>query len=453
MIYNRIDSFLEDNGIDLSGKRIIAGFSGGPDSTLLMLYLLYASENSGVQFKAVHLNHMERDDADEEENFVKSFCEVRGIKCSFYKEDIYAHEDIKDKGFEMCARERRRSFLEREADAFSADYIMTGHNCDDRIETFFLNASRGSGLRGLSSMRAVNGKYIKPLLFLEKGDIESYLRGEGIEFIVDSTNSKEQFRRNRLRRFLSENETTLFEHGKTSFLRTIDMLEESDYLFSFMADRYKKEIFRREKGGWVLDISNIINYNNILFKGIINYCLKDLYNADEAFVSEIVKMLRSPKGSLSISRGGYVFRKEYEKLFINETAPRGREELNISPITIECGERVSFGGYTLKAERGVFRMNGCEESFCAAFSIEAGTKFHVRSRQDGDRFMPFGHSSEMKLKDYLIEMKVPLFRRNLLPLVIDASGRIIYIAGLKRSGLYRAVENKECIYIYAEKDS
>jgi len=451
MIYEKINGYLNSFGVELSNKRLVAGFSGGPDSMLLMMYLLYMREKSGVEFKAVHLNHMERETADREEAFVKNFCEANKIEYGLYREDIYLHPDTAKKGFEMCAREKRRELFIKEMALFKGEYILTGHNCDDRIETFFINSTRGAGIKGLSSMKTVNGVFLKPLIFLEKKEISAFLNAEGIEYIYDETNENREFRRNGLRKMIADNEDVIFSHGKKSLLRTLDMLQETDALLTFLTEDLKKKLLKFEKGSWVLDISTIINYNNILFKGILNYTISDLYNGDERFINEIVKLAKSKKSSGKVSKENFLVRKEYNKIFIY---PKG--VLNEKPVDKNLHELkenscLEINGYKLSMKREKYSKDECCDESCAFFSLKAGDTFYIRVRKNGDRFIPFGHTGEAKLKDFFIERKIPVFERNMLPLVLDEKGQIIYIAGVKRSGLYKAESGKECIKIYVEK--
>lgn len=103
------------------------------------------------------------------------------------------------KSFEELAREKRYQFFEAVCHIYTSSYILTAHHLDDKIETFFFHLVRGSKLTGLINMTECSGNILRPLLSLQKSEIESYLKEKKLKYFIDSTNTDTDITRNKLR--------------------------------------------------------------------------------------------------------------------------------------------------------------------------------------------------------------------------------------------------------------
>jgi len=448
-MFNKISRFLAENSIKLKGKRIIAGFSGGPDSMLLIQYLLHLRQAGDIVFRIMHLNHCERPQSDSEESFVSEFCTVHGIDSSLYKYNIPMSEQTASLGFEMAARNKRLELFEHDIGKFSCDYVLTGHNMTDRIETFLINMERGSGLNGLVAMKVKRDKFIKPLLFLTKRQIENWLNKAGIEYISDKTNRDEGFARNRIRHNVIPVLKEHIEGGLPGIAGTLDILEQYSEAMVFFAGEHLSEIIiKKHNSDIILDIDRLIIYNNKISKILIYYALNDLYNLNSGIISEIDKIARSRKQSLIKQFKPFTVMKNYNRLRVT-VCPIDKED-KPEPVKLEPGSEIRWGDYTIGAQ-----WTECphfDDPNTVYLPSDAFRTLTVRPRESGDRFRPFGLDGTVKISRYLMNKKIPAVRRNSIPLIVNEKDEILSIAGYRRTDKYRINSQKKILEIYVKEN-
>ena len=181
------------------GERVLVGFSGGADSTVLLCVL---HDILGENVSAFHVNHMLRgEEADADELFCKEFCRKRNIAFSSVHIDVAALSH--GTGVEEAARNARYSALTAECERVCASKIALAHTASDNIETVIFNLARGaslSGMRGIPPKRA-QGKFhvIRPLILCTREEIEGYCEENNLSFCTDKTNSDTNYTRNFIR--------------------------------------------------------------------------------------------------------------------------------------------------------------------------------------------------------------------------------------------------------------
>ncbi len=250
-VKQEVVSFFDRNNINRNSVFLVA-YSAGPDSTALLHIL---SEICPGRVNAVYINHGIRnaEELEEEEKIAGKICS--GLKASFVKKRIepgLIGDKKRESGrsTEELAREIRYSLLNSEADRISADYICLGHNQDDVLETLIMRFFQGSGPEGLKGMKEVSGRIIRPLLGLEKRTILDYLNSIQIDYSLDSSNSEDEFLRNRIRQYLIPAVEKVFPGYKTSLPRLIEKLVR------YENDNYRvlaEKIWQKDKYGFFLE--------------------------------------------------------------------------------------------------------------------------------------------------------------------------------------------------------
>ena len=165
----------------------------------LLSVLTDLGTREGFAVAAAHYNHHLRMSAQRDEDLVRSFCASRGIPLIVGGGDVSAYAKEQGTSIENAAREMRYAFLERAAQACGADYIATAHHRQDNAETLLLHLLRGSGLNGLGGIPPLRGKIIRPLLSVDRADIDRYVAANSIPYAEDETNRDTIYTRNRLR--------------------------------------------------------------------------------------------------------------------------------------------------------------------------------------------------------------------------------------------------------------
>ncbi|MGE3063150.1 MAG: tRNA lysidine(34) synthetase TilS [bacterium] len=445
-MYKAIFDNLLKNNIDIRGKRIVAGVSGGPDSLLLFMFLLDCRKKHKVCFKVLHMNHHERESADYEEKFVKDLCKRHSVEIELFSDDSVDSQVRREKGFEMAARESRRRMFVDEAERFMADFIMTGHNLDDSVETFLINIERGTGIRGIASNRLINKAFVKPLIFLKKAQISDFLDKKRIMYITDETNSDESITRNRIRRRIIPVLDESLKNGINNFTKffenTIGIVEMFDYIIE-----HDLHIVRN-RNPFILDISKILYYNNKLRKNLLYYILSREFYVDASLIERIDALALSKKPNISFYEKNLSIIKSYDEIRFSREAGSPIEE---RAALILDRER-EFNGYTLKIEKTDSPKEKQTGKYCMYFPFEAGKEFHVRVICSKDEFIPFGMAGKKRVSRFLMGMKVPLEERKRIPILVNDREEILAVGSLRRTELYRLNKQKRCYKYYAEKN-
>ncbi len=184
------------------GDGVVLGVSGGADSVCLLFALYGLARELEIGLYVVHVNHGIRGDAARDAAYVETLCRKLEVPFTLVEEDVGAVARRQGCSTEEAGRQVRYEAFYREMERRGAQKIAVAHNAGDRAETMLLNLFRGSGLTGLGSIRPVRERIVRPLLGLERWEIEAYLERRDISWRQDSTNDTDEYTRNRIRRHI-----------------------------------------------------------------------------------------------------------------------------------------------------------------------------------------------------------------------------------------------------------
>jgi len=203
MLFLKFRNFIMKHSMLKPGDAVVVSLSGGPDSTVLLLLFARLTELR-LRIIGGHINHRLRgEESEEDEAFIRRICGevgvpifVRGVdtKVSFQKSKARSCESL-----QSFARDIRYSFLHELSEKEGAQRIALGHNMDDQAETVLFRILRGCGMDGISAMRPVRGKIIRPLLDISKSEIVDFLDNSGFAYRSDSSNKSKKYLRNKIR--------------------------------------------------------------------------------------------------------------------------------------------------------------------------------------------------------------------------------------------------------------
>ena len=178
----------------------VCAVSGGLDSMCLLHLLDIWRRERGVSLLAAHFHHGLRPTADRDAAFVRDWCGERGIPFVWERGDVREYAAQKGLSIEEAARELRYAFLRKTAAAYPDSLIYTAHHAGDNAETVLLNLIRGTGISGLTGMKARRDGIVRPLLDVSRGELEAYAAACGIPHVEDETNAdRSAALRNRVR--------------------------------------------------------------------------------------------------------------------------------------------------------------------------------------------------------------------------------------------------------------
>lgn len=298
------------------GQRVIVALSGGHDS-LCMLYVLNELKNiRKFSLCAAHLNHSFRSEADSDEEFVKELCKSLGIESYTKKVDVLQYSKEHKISFETAGREVRYAFFEGLMEKIPGSITATGHNANDNAESFIMHLLRGSGLTGLTGIKPVSGKIIRPLIEMPREEIEKYCEEKELTPRIDITNFDDEYTRNDVR--LNVMPPLIKRGAVRSIARMTELLSaEEEFLVEYTALVAEKTLVC--KGETItLDAKEFNNLPFAIQRRLVRFALKD--TEKEISLTHIDSVI-------SIARKGYGGK--YAKLPGGITAYYEKGKINI----------------------------------------------------------------------------------------------------------------------------
>lgn len=404
---------------------IILGNSGGPDSMFLFNVLLNLRDKYNLKIVCAHVNHNVRHESDSEQLFLMNYCNDDNVLFESMKIEKYG-----DDNFHNQARNIRYNFFEDLVKKYEANYLMTAHHGDDLIETILMRIVRGSTLKGYSGFDKIvdNGNYkvVRPLIFLTKDYIKEYDDKNNIPYVIDNSNFKSKYTRNRYRMnllpFLKEEDQNVHE----KFIKFSSTLEEYD---RFINKEIKKSIDKVYKDN-IIDIIKYKELDELIQKKIISSILEEIYKEDLMIINDkhvrlIMDLLNSKKSNSKICLPHNV---EVIKSYNNATFTKEVKEVIDYNL-----ELIKFAllpnGHKLEI---IDEIDSNDNYVCRVNSEEIALPLYIRTRKLGDK-MYLKKSGARKIKDIFIDCKIPAVERDRWPIVVDSEDKIIWIPGVKKS--------------------
>lgn len=400
------------------GERIALAVSGGADS---MCLLHLAVETLGTNNLAVvNVEHgLRGEESLGDTEFVKNECLRLGVDFIGFSVDVPLLAATRGIGEESAARIARHAcFDEAIADGF--DYVMTAHHRSDNAETVLMHLLRGSGNRGLIGMSERDGYIVRPLINCTRAQIDKYCALRGVRFVVDSTNSDLRYTRNFVRRkvmpLLSE------RYDAESALVSLSKSAAEDE--AFIRSQMNGDLIRKIGDEVKLDVTTLSLPHALSSRYVLDaLCAVGLKtDVTRAHVCDVIALKDKPSGSEICLPHGYKAIREFDDVsFFSE-----KENAD------ECEEIPFQIGITFFGD-GIAEIYPCEPKPAAGRLIIDADKVPsgsvLRRRMQGDRFRPFG-GGEKKLKEYLIDKKIPLRKRDNL-LLLCYNHNVLAIFGVE----------------------
>ncbi len=297
---------IKKNKLIINGDKIVLGVSGGPDSISMLDILRKIKEENIIQFDIVvaHINHLIREEAVEDEEYVKKYCEKNGIECYIKRIDVQELAQNKKIGTEEAGRKARYEFFDEISQKTSSNKIAVAHNKNDKIETIIMHVLRGSGTSGLIGIEPIrDNKYIRPLIECERKEIEEYCDNQKLEPRIDKTNFENEYTRNKIRNIVIPYIKMEFN---PNIIETINRLsdvvkEEETYINKIVEQTYKKLLIEKSKKEIVLDLKQFNEQDEVIKNRVILYTVKlingSIQGVEKIHIRDIVKLCNNNIGN------------------------------------------------------------------------------------------------------------------------------------------------------------
>ena len=449
---NRVASFCEERGISNlinNSRAVVVGFSGGADSTFLLSVLPQLFPD--VKIAAAHLNHKIRGkEAERDLAFCREFCRSHGIRFFEGEADVPKISAVEGKSAEEAGRDERYKFfdkcrkeLAKELSCGGSEVLVaTAHNADDNLETVLFNLARGTGLRGLRGIPAIrDGVYIRPILALSSKEIRDHCKENGIDYVVDSTNLEEVYTRNRIRSAVIPELEKINQDVRAGVLDTCALISDDE-------DHLEGEALAAlGKAADSIESEKLLK----LSKPIMSRAVRILYrrvagiSLDKEGVDAVLSALRSSNtGKLHLPGGVTAYYGKILRFAVESDKNATAEFCFEAKRGLNTFEKFGFSIGFFDGEEDAKRTLGDEIYNQLIYKIAINDKIKdnlfFRNRRDGDVY--YIRSHHRRLKKLLCDSGVPVWERNLLPVVYDEEG-IVWVPGFPpRDGLL-AKDNDE----------
>ncbi len=390
----KVKAYIHQNRLLENSQQVLLAVSGGADSICMADILLRLSYKCIV----LHCNFNLRDaESDADEAYVHSFfkdrCDVRSVS---FQTIYYAEKH--GISIEMAARDLRYEWFKEMSNQNDYAPVCTAHNKNDNAETFLLNLCRGTGLHGLTGIKAVRDIYRRPLLNCSRAEIEAYCLENNINFRTDSSNLESKYRRNKIRNEIIPLLSAINPRIIESINETIAKLQPTNSIYIEEIERLKQTIIQKNSSSDYIDTSEIKNQveNEYIFFDVLREYNCSMDQAEKIFAGY------KEDDTIEFKTKSHIIYKKKNSIEIFDLATITRTPQNLT-ITSPAEENEYFHCTLLeKDELKTFDINKIY------FDYEL-LKFPLtfRAWKAGDKMKPLGiKGKNKKISDLLTEHKL-----------------------------------------------
>ena len=431
---DKIFSAIEKHAMISDGDTVIVAVSGGADSMCLLHFFNKYSRKLNINIVCAHVNHGIRgQESDSDESFVRDFCCKNGIDFCLGRFNVPEIAASCGESEEACGRRLRYEFFNSVSVGAK---IATAHNINDSMETFIFNLSRGTGLKGLTGIPYVRDRIIRPLNDCTREEIENYLKAEGIDFVLDSTNLSDDYSRNKIRHNVIPVLKEINGSFDAVFSGCISSLRDTEAFI----DKNVNNVFAEIENNLRFPVDDIICLDKIIKDRLIIKICEKFGGKDISFRHvEIINSFLTSGGAVMLPGGitvisdGKFLQKSAERIpdaEIYEVLTEGKSEYSFSGcrLTVTAVDKNEIYNYNIKKLSSLGYADADKLSDCV-----------FRSRKEGDRFrFPYAQHSK-SLKNLYKEKNITPQARAGVPMLADAAN-ILWINGVGVSDYAKVTE-------------
>ena len=422
MLIQRVQRFIEAHHLlQKDGGVLLVALSGGADSVCLFLML----RKLGYQVEAVHCNfHLRGEESNRDEQFVIQLCEANAVKLHLTHFDTKFYAELHKVSIEMAARELRYAYFEQLRHDLSAQAVCVAHHQDDSVETILMNLLRGTGLEGLAGIKPRNGYIVRPLLCINRQEIEAWLAELGQKYVTDSTNLVADVIRNQLRLNVIPQLRNVMPSAISNILATAQHLSEAKRVY----DAALHNIVEKLNNDHSIAISKLLDQPSpecVLFEWL----------SPVGFNSATIEQIAQ---RLAVVQAGRQWLSETHQLIVHAgrlvlcERQAERPTMRFPEPGLYIYDETEHFRISLSKEKSILR----HPKACCLDAKKVQFPLTLRPVLPGDRFQPFGMRGSKLVCDFLTDRKVSIVEKHRQLVLTDANGNILWLVDHRPDGRF-----------------
>lgn len=390
------------------GARVLCGLSGGADSVSLVLCL----QELGYQVCACHLNHgMRGTQADADEAFCRDFCEKHNIPFVSERCDVFAEAEKRKLSAETAAREMRYDFFARCAERMQVPYLATAHTADDNLETMLFHLIRGTGSAGLAGIPPVRGSIVRPLIAVERRQIERFLIERGQNWCTDATNLDDSCTRNKIRHHVIPALRDIEPCAARHALEAAQLVRQDNAYLDAQAREETLPLARMPEALKARRVRSMLEQAGVPMGEITRRHIRAMCTLAD-------------KRSGTVSLPG-----QFRAVNRQGTLSVVPETPKTAPVHIKPNQAMAFGAYTVSIVRKISDIHSSFKHYPIAYDTINMSNLTVRTWQSSDRMQLPRTRGARSLKRLYAERGIAPDERDSLP-VLCSGDSIVAAAGI-----------------------
>ena len=444
MLNRKVETFIRQQHLLQSDGRYLVALSGGADSVCLLLVL----KQLGYFVEAIHCNfHLRGEESDRDEDFCRNLCAEKQIPLHLVHFDTREYAQLHKVSIEMAARQLRYHHFASLCHDLGFDGVCVAHHQDDVAETVLMNLIRGTGIKGLSGIKPkiqqrlrvgvktgipIPLTVIRPLLCVTRDEIEHFLKEIGQDYVTDSTNLVPDVLRNKIRLQVLPLLDEIAPSASRNIVETAENVAFAEEFLDQAVSGMMEEL--KEEGS--IPVSKIKS-EYLLFRILSGYGFTSVQ------IKQIYAHLDAPTGTEFRSES-HVLVFDRGRLLIEEVEKNPFHEMRIP----EEGTYILDETAKLRIER-MPKPEGFEiprsSDVIALDADRLQMPLTVRLSKEGDRFTPFGMQGSKLVSDFLTDQKLSLLEKRRQLIILDSTGRILWVVGLRPDNHFRITDSTRTI--------
>jgi tRNA(Ile)-lysidine synthase len=413
----KFQNVLEQLQAQSQQKTYLLAVSGGVDSMVLATLF----QLSGLRFHVAHLNyHLRGEDSDRDQQMVSDFCAQHQIPFHLY--EVSEKDEKPQNSVQNWARELRYRFFRNIQKQKNLEYLVTAHHLNDQLETFMINLSKASGIKGLSGIPINENNIIRPLLTISKDQIYKFAKENQVEYREDLSNQKTDYLRNKIRHNVVPELEKINDNFLQNFAKSMEILNETKNVLSDLINekisRFKSDF---ETGETIINKQEFSQESALVRFEILKYFgFNDEKEMEKMFTAQTGSLFYSSDYQLVVNRNELIIGKKSE--VINENSVEIVLEITGNEILIPeniKNEIREFGNCHWKIDHNKIKL-----------------PLKLRKKQEGDIFFPIGMIGKKKVSKFFKDEKLSILAKQKIWILCDANEQIVGILPFRQDGRF-----------------